>query len=141
MRTDKKKKEAHQKEVVKWMGKMIKESKKIRWEMTKARKDAKLWPYHLQPGSKALHETRKYQKSTELLIRKWSFQTLVRELAQEITPYLRFQTSALRALPEATEGYIVGLMEDSNLCVIHTKHITFMPKDMQLACRIWGERL
>ena len=49
--------------------------------------------------------------------------------------------SALGALQEANESYIMGLMEDSNLCAIHAKHITIMPKDMQLACRIWGEKL
>ena len=76
-----------------------------------------------------------------MLIRKWSFQKLERGLAQEIMPNLRFQMSALRALQEATESYKVGLMEDTNLCVIHAKCVTIMPKDMQLAHRIWGEKL
>ena len=106
----------------------------------KARKDAKHRPYHLHPRLKAHCKIRKYQQSTELLIRKWSFQKLVSELVQEITPSLRFQTSALKALQEATESYMVGLVEDSNLCVTHTRHVTIMPKDMQLAHRIWDEK-
>ena len=118
----------------------LKEVKRIEWEMKKTMTDAKCRPYHLHPGSKSLHEIRKYQKSTELLIRKWSFQKLVRELAQEIMPNLRFQTSALKTLQEATESYIVGLMEGMNLCVIHVKHITIMPKDVQLAHRILGKK-
>ena len=64
----------------------------------------------------------------------------MREIAQEIAPNLWFQMSALRSLQEATESYIVGLMEDLNLCAIHPKCVTIMPKDMQLAHRIWGEK-
>ena len=103
--------------------------------------DAKQRPYCLHPSSKELTEIKKYQKSTELLIRKWSFQKLVRELAQEISPNLRFQMSPLSALQEATESFIVCLMEDTNLCVIHAKCVTIMSKDMQLAHRIWFEKL
>ena len=55
-------------------------------------------------------------------------------------PNLRFQSGALKVLQEATENYVVGLMEDSNSCAIHAKQITIMPKDMQLAHRIWGEK-
>ena len=62
-------------------------------------------------------------------------------MAQEITTNLSFQMSVLRALQETTENYIVGLMEGTNLCVIHAKCVTIMPKDMQLARRIWGEKL
>ena len=109
--------------------------------MRQALKDAKQRPYCLHPGSKALREIRKYQKTTELLIRKWSFQKLVRELAQEITPNLRFQMSSLRALQKDTESCIVILMEDTNLCAIHDKCVTIMPKDIQLAHRIWDEKL
>lgn len=53
---------------------------------------------------------------------------------------LRFQESALLALQEAAEAYLVGLFEDANLCAIHAKRVTIMPKDMQLAKRIGGER-
>ena len=96
--------------------------------------------YCLHPSSKALQEIRKYQKSTELLIRKCFFQKQVRELAQKIMPILRFQMSALRALQETREGYIMGLMEDTNLCVIHARCVAIMPKGMQLASRILGEK-
>lgn len=84
-------------------------------------------------------EIRKYQKSTELLIRKLPFQRLVREIAQEFKFDLRFQSHAILALQEASECYIVGLFEDTNLCAIHAKRVTIMPKDIQLARRIRGE--
>ena len=53
---------------------------------------------------------------------------------------LRFQSQAILALQEATESYLVGLFEDTNLCAIHAKRVTIMPKDLQLARRIRGER-
>lgn len=93
-----------------------------------------------RPGTIAIREIRKYQKSTELLIRKIPFQRLVREIAQDFKTDLRFQTSAILALQEASEAYLVGLFEDSNLCAIHARRVTVMPKDMQLARRIRGER-
>jgi len=68
------------------------------------------------------------------------FQRLVREIAQEFKTDLRFQSAAVLALQEATEAYLVGLFEDSNLCAIHAKRVTVMPRDMQLARRIRGER-
>ena len=86
----------------------------------------------------ALRQIRKYQKSTELLIRKLPFQRLVREIAQDYKCDLRFQSTALLALQEAAEAYLVGLMEDTQLCAIHAKRVTIMPKDMQLARRIRG---
>ncbi|GLD45839.1 histone H3, embryonic-like protein [Lates japonicus] len=70
-------------------------------------------PHRYRPGTVALREIRRYQKSTELLIRK---------------------------LPSACEAYLVGLFEDTNLCAIHAKRVTIMPKDIQLARRIRGER-
>ena len=97
-------------------------------------------PHRFRPGIVALREIRKYQKSTELLIRKLPFQRLVREIAQDYKCDLRFQTTALMALQEAAEAYLVGLMEDTNLCAIHAKRVTIMPKDMQLARRIRGEK-
>ena len=97
-------------------------------------------PRRYRAGTVALREIRKYQKSTDLLIRKLPFQRLVREIAQECRTDLRFQSTALLALQEAAEAYIVGLMEDTNLCAIHAKRITIMPKDLQLARRIRGER-
>ncbi|GFZ12996.1 histone superfamily protein [Actinidia rufa] len=97
-------------------------------------------PHRFRPGTVALREIRKYQKSTELLIRKLPFQRLVREIAQDFKTDLRFQSSAVAALQEAAEAYLVGLFEDTNLCAIHAKRVTIMPKDIQLAGRIRGER-
>lgn len=96
--------------------------------------------YFLRPGTVALREIRRYQKSTELLIRKLPFQRLVREIAQDFKTDLRFQSAAIGALQEASEAYLVGLFEDTNLCAIHAKRVTIMPKDIQLARRIRGER-
>ena len=93
-----------------------------------------------RPGVVALREIRKYQKSTELLIRKLPFQRLVREVTQDFMPDLRFQSHAIQALQEASEAYLVSLFEDTNLCAIHAKRVTILPKDMQLARRIRGER-
>uniref|UniRef100_A0ABK0LK65 H3.3 histone A, pseudogene 3 n=1 Tax=Rattus norvegicus TaxID=10116 RepID=A0ABK0LK65_RAT len=80
------------------------------------------------------------EKSTELLIQKLPFQRLVREIAQDFKTDLRFQSAAIGALQEASEAYLVGLFEDTNLCAIHAKRVTIMPKDIQLARRIRGER-
>lgn len=110
-------------------------------------------PHRYRPGTVALREIRRYQKSTELLIRKLPFQRLVREIAQDFKTDLRFQSSAIGALQEAVEAYLVSLFEgiflwevlfanstDTNLCAIHGKRVTIMPKDMQLARRLRGER-
>lgn len=97
-------------------------------------------PHRYRPGTVALREIRRFQKSTELLIRKLPFQRLVREIAQDFKTDLRFQTSAVMALQEASESYLVSLFEDTNLCAIHAKRVTIMPKDIQLARRIRGER-
>ena len=97
-------------------------------------------PHRYRPGTIALREIRRYQKSTDLLVRKLPFQRLVREIAQDFKTDLRFQGSAVLALQEAAEAYLVGLFEDTNLCAIHAKRVTIMPKDIQLARRIRGER-
>ncbi|BFZ19915.1 hypothetical protein BsWGS_22954 [Bradybaena similaris] len=97
-------------------------------------------PHRYRPGTVALREIRRYQKSTELLIRKLPFQRLVREIAQDFKTDLRFQSSAVMALKEASEAYLVGLFEDTNLCTIHAKRVTIIPKDIQLTRRIRGER-
>ena len=90
-----------------------------------------------RPGTVALREIRKYQRSTELLIKKMPFMRLVRELCNNIYPDgLRFQTSALLALQEASEAYLVKIFEDCNLCAIHSKRVTIMPKDIKLARRL-----
>ena len=98
-------------------------------------------PHRYRPGTVALREIRRYQKSTELLIRKLPFQRLVREIAQDfISDKLRFQVSAVIALQEAAEAYLVGLFEDTNLAALHAKRVTILPKDIQLARRIRSER-
>jgi histone H3 len=97
-------------------------------------------PHRYRPGTVALREIRQYQKSTNLFIRKLPFQRLVREIAQDYKTDLRFQSNAILALQEATEAYLVGLFEDANLCCIHARRVTIMPKDIQLARRIRGER-
>jgi histone H3 len=117
-------------------------------------------PHRYRPGTVALREIRKYQKSTELLIRKLPFQRLVREIAQDFKTDLRFQSSAVMALQEASEAYLVSLFEDTNLAAIQyvssvlcylfaslpslslhsAKRVTIQPKDMQLARRLRGER-
>ena len=115
-------------------------------------------PHRFRPGTVALREIRRYQKSTELLIRKLPFQRLVREIAQDFkvrlpTLYpsalyayltsqtdLRFQSSAVMALQEAAEAYLVSLFEDTNLAAIHAKRVTIQPKDLALARRLRGER-
>jgi histone H3/H4 len=89
----------------------------------------------------ALQEIRKYQKSTDLLIRKLPFSRLVREVAQSVggpDRNYRWKKDAILALQEMAEGFIVALFEDSNLCAIHAKRVTIMPKDIQLARRIKG---
>lgn len=90
----------------------------------------------------ALREIRRYQKSTDLLIRKLPFQRLVREIAHVASGRydVRFQSAAVVALQEASEAYLVGLFEDTQLCANHAKRVTIMPKDIQLARRIRGER-
>ncbi|PRQ77557.1 Histone-fold-containing protein [Rhodotorula toruloides] len=109
-------------------------------------------PHRYRPGTVALREIRRYQKSTELLIRKLpcvlafpfvskrllelttfvsrdnSFQRLVREIAQDFKTDLRFQSSAVMALQEAAEAYLVSLFEDTNLAAIHAKRVTIQPK-------------
>uniref|UniRef100_A0A8I5N9J9 Core Histone H2A/H2B/H3 domain-containing protein n=1 Tax=Papio anubis TaxID=9555 RepID=A0A8I5N9J9_PAPAN len=97
-------------------------------------------PHRYRPGTVALREIRRYQKSTELLIRKLPFQRLVREIAQDFKTDLRFQSSAVMALQEACEAYLVGLFEDTNLCAIHAKRVTIMPKDIQLARHYYAQR-
>jgi len=98
-------------------------------------------PHRYRPGTVALREIRKYQKSTDLLVRKLPFQRLCREVSQDFKVDLRFQGSAVLALQEASEAYVTGLFEDTNLAAIHAKRVTIMPKDLQLARRIRGERM
>ena len=107
-------------------------------------------PHRYRPGTVALREIRRFQKSADLLIRKAPFQRLVKEITEKLpqsaygthvnVAETRFQGSAVLAQQEAAEAYLVGIKEDSNLCAIHAKRVTIMPKDIQLARRIRGER-
>ena len=99
-------------------------------------------PYRYRPGTVALRQIRRYQKTTELLLRKAPFQRLVREITQDILKKEKnwYASIAVLALQEASEAYLVGLFEDTNLCAIHAKRVTIMPKDIALARRIRGER-
>ena len=97
-------------------------------------------PCRYRPGTVALQEIHRYQKSMELLIRRLPFQRLVREIAQDYKARLNFASGAILALQKAVEVYLVGLFEDTNLCAIHAKRITILPKDIQLARCICGER-
>ncbi|KAI0677594.1 histone-fold-containing protein [Trametes maxima] len=99
-----------------------------------------------RPGTVALREIRKYQKSTDLLIRKLPFSRVVREIALDMmtdtidygATGLRWQSSAILALQEATEAFLVHMFEDANLCAIHAKRVTIMQRDIQLARRLRG---
>jgi histone H3 len=86
-------------------------------------------------------EIRRYQKSTDLLIRRLPFCRLVREIAQDFKNDLRFTGTAMQALQEAAEAYLVSVFEDTNLCAIHAHRVTIMAKDMRLAIRIRGEKV
>ena len=93
-----------------------------------------------RPGTVALWEIRRYQKNTDLLIRKLPFQHLVREIIFKYKQDCQLAAAAAAALQEATKAYLVGLFEDTNLRAIHAKRVTIMPKVIQLARRICGER-
>ncbi len=96
--------------------------------------------HRFRPGTVALREIRRYQKTTDLQIRKLPFQRLVREIAAEFKiEDVRFQSSALMALQEAGESFLTSMLEDTNLVAIHAKRVTIMPKDIQLAAKIRGD--
>ncbi|KAG5510330.1 hypothetical protein JKF63_07658 [Porcisia hertigi] len=92
------------------------------------------------PGTCAIREIKKFQKSTDLLIQRAPFQRLVREVSSAQKEGVRFQSSAIMAIQEATEAYIVSVLADTNLACIHAKRVTIQPKDVQLAMRLRGER-
>ena len=95
-------------------------------------------PHRFRPGTVALREIRKFQMSTDLLIRKLPFLRLVREILQDIRMDMRLTPATVFAIQEAAEAFLVQLLEDTNLCAIHAKRVTIMPKDMKLAIRIRG---
>jgi histone H3/H4 len=106
-------------------------------------------PHRYRPGTVALREIRRFQKGTALLIRKAPFQRLVRQIMEDlprryarlpnygqVQPPDRWQSTALLALQEAAEAFLIGFFEDTNECAIHAKRVTIMPKDMHLVKRI-----
>lgn len=106
-----------------------------------AEKKAQKKPHRFRPGTVALREIRRYQKSTDPLIPKAPFKRLVKEIMQNVKDdETRIQASAVEALREAAEYYLIGLFEDENLCALHARRVTIMPKDQLLAQRIRGER-
>jgi histone H3 len=120
-----------------------KDSTRAAWKAARHTPGAMRKPHRYRPGTVALRKIRRYQKSTDLFIRKAPFQRLVRKIAETMTingEDPRFQSTALLALHEASEVYLVNLFEDTNSCAIHAKHVTIMLKDMLLAQRIRGER-
>jgi histone H3 len=98
-------------------------------------------PHRYRPGTVALREIRKYQGGHDLLIKKLPFQRLVRQLCNNLHPKadIRWQSTAILALQEATEAYIISLLQDAQLCAIHAKRVTLMKKDLHLAMRIRGD--
>nr|7BXT_A Chain A, Histone H3,Histone H3-like centromeric protein A [Gallus gallus]7BXT_E Chain E, Histone H3,Histone H3-like centromeric protein A [Gallus gallus]7Y7I_A Chain A, Histone H3.1,Histone H3-like centromeric protein A [Gallus gallus]7Y7I_E Chain E, Histone H3.1,Histone H3-like centromeric protein A [Gallus gallus] len=97
-------------------------------------------PHRYRPGTVALREIRRYQKSTELLIRRQPFARVVREICLLFTRGVdyRWQAMALLALQEAAEAFLVHLLEDAYLCSLHARRVTLYPKDLQLARRLRG---
>ena len=104
-------------------------------------KGRQIKPHRYRAGTAVLRDIHHFQKSTALLIRKLPFGRLVREITQDFKTDLWFQSAAILCLQEAAEAYLVGLFEDTNLCAIHARRVTIMPKDIQLARRIRGERV
>ena len=106
---------------------------------SKGRKKADRKKPRFRPGTVALREIKRYQKTTDMLIPKAPFQRLVRNICGGIDNELRFQANALLALQEAAEAYLVGVLEDAGVCAIHAKRVTVMKADMQLARRLRGD--
>ncbi len=92
--------------------------------------------HRYRPGTVALREIRRYQTSTDLLLPKLPFQRLVREVTLKHQTGIRFQSSALGALQEAAEAFMVSLFDDANRCAIHASRVTIMPRDVKLAQRL-----
>lgn len=95
-----------------------------------------------RPSDAALQEIRKYQRSTDLLLSRMPFARLVKEVTDQFITedqQLRWQSMAILALQEASEAYLVGLLEHTNLLALHARRVTVMRKDMQLARRIRGQ--
>ena len=100
-------------------------------------------PRRYRPGTVALREIRRYQMSTELLVRKIPFQRLVREVVTSLFPNenYRFQSTALLALQEAAEDYLVRMFTQVNDLAIHGKRVTIKPEDIHIWGRITGTQI
>ena len=96
--------------------------------------------FRWKPGTVALRQVKKLQKSTDLLIAKAPFSRLVRELADSHKVGLRFASAAVAAIQEATEAFVVSLLGDANLTALHANRVTALPRDLQLVRRLRGER-
>jgi histone H3/H4 len=95
-------------------------------------------PHRFRPGTRAIMEIRKFQRSTQFLIRRLPFARLVKEITLEFHHSLRWRVDAIEALQHAAEDFIINLLTDANLCAIHAKRVTIMPRDIVLARRIRG---
>ena len=139
----------HLKQVLNWTDKQVTAHMKFMTKQWRHRRDEykrsigfPIKRRRYRPGTLALKEIRKYQKSTDLLIKKAPFIRLVKEILHKKLDKteIRMQCIAVEALQEAAEYYITNLFDDANLCALHAKRITLHPKDMQHAMRIRGER-
>lgn len=107
-----------------------------------SKKEEKKAGHRYKNGTRALMEIRRQQRSTDCCIPKAPFTRLVREIGQDCCKPgydLRWSVSAIEALQQASEAYLVSLNEDANLCAIHAKRVTMMPKDIQLSRKIRNE--
>lgn len=96
--------------------------------------------FRWKPGTVALRQVKRLQKSTELLVARAPFSRLVREIAESHKAGLRFQSSAVAAIQEATEAFVISLLSDANLTALHANRVTALPRDLQLVRRLRGER-
>ncbi|CBZ25736.1 putative histone H3 variant [Leishmania mexicana MHOM/GT/2001/U1103] len=123
--------------------KMNKKSRSMAKKEAKAMRggpSGKKYRHRWRPGTVALREVRKYQRSTEMLIARTPFRRLVKEIMSTFKDTMHMRHSAMEAIQEATESYVVSVLGDANLCTIHAKRVTLYPKDLQLALRLRGER-
>lgn len=93
--------------------------------------------YH--PGTVALREIRRFQKSTDDLIPKAAIDRLIREIAQDYKTDLRFEPNMILALQSAAEAYVVDLFEKANTVAVTSGRVGIKVKDLKLARYILGE--
>ena len=103
------------------------------------RQSAPKKPHRFRPGTVALREIRRFQKTTDLLLKRAPFQRLVREICGDYCKDARFEKSAMTALQEAAEAYLTGIFDDTNLMAIHAHRVTIMVKDLKVVRRIRKE--